>query len=141
MKKKSITKNVFIAMIVIGISFLLLSPILHGTVFYKSLTTSTSPNGTNIIEIKCKEAAFFGSNAVRVIIKQHINLFSKTEKYDSEICNDGGQLAIDNVQIIWENDDTATVILNGAEQKPEIIVVYFVPEIIIEQDIQVSCSM
>jgi len=131
MAKKKILR--FLATVIIGIGIIcfLMSTALHDAFFYKTLTTEASPNNINRIEIKYKDAAFFGPNEVRIIIKQKNHIFHKVKRYDSKIFNDGGRLESSNSQIKWENDNYAIIILDGAEQKPEIIEVRFESEILI----------
>lgn len=108
----------------------MVSPILYGTVFYKSFVADTSPNDINRVEVKYKYAVFFGPQKIRIIAKQTNPLLFNVEKYDSKIYDDGKNICVnDNVQVKWENGNFAVVILYGEEQKPEIIEVNFEPKI------------
>lgn len=70
------------------------------------IVSSQSPSNTNTIKVVEKgEPAFFGPSAVRL---KHEN-----DHFDATIGNDGATLDSSNIEVIWKNNDEATIILDG----------------------------
>src|SRR5699024_240564 len=79
------------------------------------LAVSHSPNSIHTIKVVEKgETAFFSPSLIR--------LKYKNEHFDTKISNDGKNIDLSNVEINWKNNEEATIILDGEEQAPEVII-------------------
>lgn len=101
---------------------LIFGPILFLTIkFYydteikeNTLVVSDSPNDVNKIKVIEKgEPFFFGPSSIR--------LKYRNEYLDTSISNDGKRLDESNIEITWNNENEAKIILYGEEQVPEVI--------------------
>ncbi|WP_113929308.1 hypothetical protein [Bacillus sp. P14.5] len=96
------------------------------------LKVSNSPSNQFTIEIVEKGSAFwFGPSKVRIKYKGG--------QLDRAISNDGSTLSSSNVEVNWDQEDTANVTLYGDEQQPETIEIDFTDEqvkaVVIKEDV------
>ena len=106
----------------IWLLILFVSPVIIGAIsFYyitekkeSTLVVSHSPNNLHTVTaVEVGEPFFFGASSVRL-------KYNDTD-FETEIANDGKSLDQSNIEVDWENDISATIVLHGEEQTPEVI--------------------